>query len=138
GAVLTGDPEIADRIALLRQHGARPRYHHVAIGGNFRLDALQAALLRAKLPRLAGWNRARRAAAARYRDLLAAAGLTGTITVPPDAPDHVYHQFVLRAPRRDQLRAHLAAAGIATAIYYPEPLHLQPCLAHLGHRPGSF
>ena len=137
GAVLTDDTELADRVALLRNHGARPKYHHVAIGGNFRLDALQAACLRAKLPRLAGWTAARRAVAARYRDLFASAGLAGRVTLPPHGADHVYHHFVLRTPRRDALRAQLAAAGIATEIYYPTPLHLQPCFAELGQGPGS-
>jgi dTDP-4-amino-4,6-dideoxygalactose transaminase len=137
GAVLTDDVALADRVALLRSHGARPKYHHVAVGGNFRLDALQAAVLRVKLPHLAAWNAARRAHAARYRTLLAAAKLPPELGLPADHPDHVYHQFCIRAPRRDQLRAHLASAGIGTEIYYPEALHLAPCFAHLGYRPGS-
>ena len=138
GAVLTSDPELADRIALLRNHGARPKYHNLAVGGNFRLDAIQAALLRVKLPHLSAWTVARRVAAGRYRDLFAAAALADSVALPPDAPDHVYHHFVIRARARDDLRRHLAAAGIATEIYYPSPLHLQPCFAHLGHRPGDF
>jgi dTDP-4-amino-4,6-dideoxygalactose transaminase len=137
GAVLTGDAELADRIALLRSHGARPKYHHVAIGGNFRLDPLQAAVLRAKLPHLAAWTGARREHAGRYRALLAAARVPAELRLPASHASHVYHQFVIRAPRRDALRTHLAAAGIGTAIYYPEPLHLQPCFAELGYRPGS-
>jgi dTDP-4-amino-4,6-dideoxygalactose transaminase len=138
GAVVTSDADLADRIALLRNHGARPKYHNLAVGGNFRLDAIQAALLRVKLPHLPAWTAARRAAAARYRDLFAALPLDDAIALPPDAPDHVYHHFVIRARDRDDLRRHLAAAGIATETYYPEPLHLQPCFAHLGHRPGDF
>jgi dTDP-4-amino-4,6-dideoxygalactose transaminase len=138
GAVLTSDPELADRIALLRNHGARPKYHNLAVGGNFRLDAIQAALLRVKLPRLAAWTAARRAAAARYRALFAGADLSGQVALPPDSPEHVYHHFVLRARERDQLRRHLAAAGVDTEVYYPSPLHLQPCFAHLGHRLGDF
>ena len=138
GAVVTSDPDLADRIALLRNHGARPKYHNLAVGGNFRLDAIQAALLRVKLPHLPAWTSARRAAAARYRELFAAASLADHIALPPDAPEHVYHHFVIRARARDDLRRHLSAAGIATEIYYPEPLHLQPCFAHLGHRPGDF
>jgi dTDP-4-amino-4,6-dideoxygalactose transaminase len=137
GAVLTDDTELADRVALVRAQGARPRYHHEVIGGNFRLDALQAAVLRAKLPHLARWNAARRANADRYRALVSAARLPAELRLPAPHPAHVYHQFVIRAPRRDALRAHLAAAGIATEIYYPEPLHLQPCFAELGVRAGA-
>lgn len=134
GAVLTDDPALADRIALLRNHGARPKYHHVAVGGNFRLDALQAAILGAKLPHLPTWTAARRARADRYR-----AGLADLpeVRVPVDDPRHVYHHFVVRADARDRLRAHLAAAGIGTEIYYPSPLHLQPALAELGYRAGA-
>ncbi|MGN6109705.1 MAG: DegT/DnrJ/EryC1/StrS family aminotransferase [Kofleriaceae bacterium] len=137
GAVVTDDPGLADRLRLLRTHGARPKYHHVAVGGNFRLDALQAAVLRAKLPHLAGWNAMRRAHAARYRALFAAAKLPPELRLPADHPAHTYHQFSIRAPRRDALRSFLADAGIGTEIYYPEPLHLQPCFAALGYRPGS-
>jgi dTDP-4-amino-4,6-dideoxygalactose transaminase len=133
GAVLT-----ADRIALLRVHGARPKYHHLAIGGNFRLDPLQAAVLRAKLPHLAAWNAARRSHAARYRALFAAKRLPPELRLPVPHDAHVYHQFVIRAPRRDSLRAYLAAAGVGTEIYYPAPLHLQPCFAELGYRAGAF
>lgn len=134
GAVLTDDPALADRIALVRNHGARPKYHHVAVGGNFRLDALQAAILGAKLPHLPAWTAARRARAARYR-----AGLADLpeVSVPGDDPRHVYHHFVVRADARDRLRAHLAAAGVGTEIYYPSPLHLQPALADLGYRAGA-
>ena len=134
GAVLTDDADLADRVALLRNHGARPKYHHVAIGGNFRLDALQAAILDAKLPHLPGWVAARRARAARYR-----AGLADlpAVRVPPDDPRHVYHHFVIRADARDRLRAALTAAGVGTEIYYPSPLHLQPALADHGYRVGA-
>lgn len=134
GAVLTDDADLADRIALLRNHGARPKYHHVAIGGNLRLDALQAAILDAKLPHLPAWTAARRALAARYRAALAE--VPEVAPLPPH-PDHVYHHFVVRAVDRDRLRAHLAAAGIGTEIYYPSPLHLQPALADLGYRAGA-
>jgi dTDP-4-amino-4,6-dideoxygalactose transaminase len=137
GAVLTDDPALADRIALLRTQGARPKYHHVAVGGNFRLDALQAAILRTKLPHLAGWTAGRRAHAARYRERFAAASLPPELRLPADHDGHVYHQFCIRAPRRDALRAFLGDAGIGTEIYYPEPLHLQPCFAELGYRAGS-
>ena len=137
GAVLTDDAALADRIALLRTQGARPKYHHLAIGGNFRLDPLQAAVLRTKLPHLAAWTAARRRHAERYRALFAAAKLPAELRLPAPHPAHVYHQFVIRAPRRDALRVHLAAAGIGSEVYYPEPLHLQPCFAELGYRPGA-
>ena len=138
GAVVTHDAELADRIALLRTQGARPKYHHLAIGGNFRLDPLQAAVLRAKLPHLPEWTAARRRHAERYRALFAAAAVPPELRLPASHAEHVYHQFVIRAPRRDALRTHLAAAGIGTEVYYPEPLHLQPCFAELGYRPGAF
>ncbi|MCA9674814.1 MAG: DegT/DnrJ/EryC1/StrS family aminotransferase [Kofleriaceae bacterium] len=138
GAVLTDDDDLADRVALLRTQGARPRYHHVALGGNFRLDALQAAILRARLPGLAAATAARRRHAARYRAGFASVRIPDELRLPPDDPRHVYHQFVIRTPRRDALRAALAAAGIGTEIYYPSPLHLQPALAALGYRPGAF
>jgi dTDP-4-amino-4,6-dideoxygalactose transaminase len=135
GAVLTHDPALADRVALLRTQGARPKYHHVALGGNFRLDALQAAVLRVKLAHLDRWTAARRAHAARYRELFAAANLPPEVRLPAHHPDHVYHQFVIRVPRRDDLRAHLAAAGIGTEVYYPEPLHRMPALSTPGDLP---
>lgn len=122
GAVLTNDPELAERVTLLRTQGARPKYHHIAVGGNFRLDALQAAVLRAKLPHLARWTTARCAIATRYRELLARTPLR----LPAIHPQHVYHHFVVRPPDRDALRVHLASRGIGTEIYYPEPLHTQP------------
>lgn len=134
GAVLTDDPALADRLTLVRNHGARPKYHHVALGGNFRLDALQAAILDAKLPHLPAWIAARRARAARYRARLVE---VSCVALPPDHPQHVYHHLVVRSPARDRLRAHLTAAGIGTEIYYPSPLHTQPILADLGYRAGS-
>ncbi|HEY7953970.1 MAG TPA: DegT/DnrJ/EryC1/StrS family aminotransferase [Polyangia bacterium] len=133
GMVLTSDDALADRVRLLRAHGSRPKYIHGQLGGNFRLDTLQAAILRAKLPHLAEWNRRRRENAARYRALL-----DGTpLTLPADTPGHVWHHFVVRAPRRDELRAHLLARGVESEIYYPRPLHLQPCFASLGGREGE-
>ncbi len=138
GAIVTDDGELAARIALLRSHGAKPKYHHVAVGGNFRIDALQAAILRTKLPYLAAWTAARREHAARYRARFAAARVPPELRLPAEHPEHVYHQFCIRAPRRDELRAALADAGIGTEIYYPEALHLSPCLADLGYREGSF
>jgi dTDP-4-amino-4,6-dideoxygalactose transaminase len=135
GAVLTDDAQLADRVALLRMQGARPKYNHVALGGNFRLDALQAAVLHTKLAHLSRWTAERRAHAQHYRELFAAANVP--VRVPAVDPSHVYHQFVIRAERRDELRAFLAESGIATEVYYPQPLHLQPCFADLGYRAGS-
>jgi dTDP-4-amino-4,6-dideoxygalactose transaminase len=131
GAVLTDDDALAQTIAMLRNHGGRTRYHHELVGGNFRLDAIQAAALRAKLPHLPAWTAARRDAAARYRSMFAAATLPPELRLPAGDPAHVYHHFVIRAPRRDALREHLASAGIGSEVYYPVPLHLQPCFAHL-------
>jgi dTDP-4-amino-4,6-dideoxygalactose transaminase len=125
GMVVTSDAELADRIKLLRAHGSRPKYVHHVIGGNFRLDALQAAILRAKRPHLAEWNARRRHNAGRYRELLAKTPLI----LPEDAPGHMWHHFVVRAPRRDELRQHLASREIETEVYYPRPLHLQPCFS---------
>ena len=135
GAVLTDDDGFAATVRRLRVHGAARKNHHVAVGGNFRLDALQAALLRVKLPRLSAATAARRRAAARYR-----AGLTGTaLQLPPEDPGCVWNQFVVRVPAAQRLRliADLTSAGVATEIYYPTPLHLQPALQHLGYRGGD-
>ena len=128
GAVTTNDPSLARRVQLLRTHGASPKYHHIALGGNFRLDALQAAVLRTKLPHLAAWTAKRREHAQHYRELFAAARVPAELAMPPSHRDHVYHQFVVRAPRRDGLRAALAEAGIGTEVYYPELLSAQACL----------
>jgi dTDP-4-amino-4,6-dideoxygalactose transaminase len=124
GMTLTNDAELADRLRLLRAHGSRPKYTHHIIGGNFRLDALQAAILRAKRPHLAKWNAHRRENVARYRELLA----NTPLTLPEDVEGHIWHHFVVRAPRRDELRAHLSSREIETEVYYPRPLHQQPCL----------
>jgi dTDP-4-amino-4,6-dideoxygalactose transaminase len=135
GAVLTDDDALADWIALLRVHGAATKLHHVAIGGNFRMDELQAALLRVKLPHLAAWTARRRAVAARYDE-----GLAGLpLRLPPADPGCVYNQYVLRVlgGRRDALAAHLRSSGVATNVYYAVPLHLQPALAALGGQPGQ-
>jgi len=140
GLVVASDAERADQVRRLRVHGARPKYHHAVVGGNFRIDALQAAVLRVKLPHLSTWTRERRANAARYRMLFADAGLGGDIGLPYESPDafHVYNQFVIRTVRRDELRVHLTKRGIGTEVYYPIPLHLQECFASLGHRRGEF
>ena len=125
GMVLTADAALAERVRLYAAHGARTRNVHEVVGANLRMDTLQAAILRVKLPHLAAWQAKRRANAARYRELLAGTPLV----LPDDAPDHVWHQFVVRTPRRDALRAVLAEHDIETAIYYPRALHEQPCFA---------
>ncbi len=137
GAVVTDDEDFADRLKLLRTHGGRPKYFHEVVGGNFRIDALQAAVLRVKLKHLAKWSQRRRDNAARYRDLFAAATMPAELRVPEDTPEHVYHQFTIRVPKRDELRAALKDEGIATEVYYPHPLHLQECFAELGYKRGS-
>jgi dTDP-4-amino-4,6-dideoxygalactose transaminase len=121
--VLTNDPELADRVRLYRTHGSRPKYVHHVVGANLRMDTLQAAILRAKRPHLAAWNERRRQNAERYRQLLARSPLV----LPADAPGHVWHHFVVRAPGRDELRAYLREREIETEVYYPQPLHHQPC-----------
>jgi dTDP-4-amino-4,6-dideoxygalactose transaminase len=108
------------------------------IGGNFRLDALQAAVLRVKLGYLPSWTEARRQNAQRYRRLFGQLGLPGWITLPEDAPGHIYNQFVVRVPDRDRLQAFLRACGIGTEVYYPLPLHLQECFQDLGYHKGDF
>lgn len=138
GMVVTDDAALAERLRILRVHGMNPKYHHREVGGNFRLDALQAAVLRVKLRHLPRWTAARRERAERYRRLFREAGLEGRVRLPADAPGHVYHQFVIRAAERDRLRVHLERAGIGTEIYYPVPLPHQRCFAGLGHRPGEF
>jgi dTDP-4-amino-4,6-dideoxygalactose transaminase len=137
GAVLTTDGALAERLMTLRAHGARTKYHHELLGINSRLDALQAAILRVRLEALDGWLEARRANAASYRALFAEAGLEGVVELPPEdgaegAYWHTYNQFNLMVERRDALQGWLKRAGIGTAIYYPEPLHVQPCFADTG------
>jgi dTDP-4-amino-4,6-dideoxygalactose transaminase len=143
GMVVTSDEALADRTRMLRAHGAKPKYVHHAVGGNFRLDELQAAMLGVMLPHLDAWNLRRRENADRYDALLADAGLSGQgLVVPPArAPGctHVFHHYVIRVPRlRDALATHLAGRGIETAVYYPVGFHRQPCLEHLGYRDGDF
>jgi dTDP-4-amino-4,6-dideoxygalactose transaminase len=140
GLLTAMDDELAKRARLLRTHGMEPRYYHHLVGANFRMDALQAAILRVKAPHLDGWTNGRRANAARYRALFREAGLLDSVTLPSDPADsrHIYNQFVIRVADRDGLRAHLDERGIGTEIYYPVPFHLQPCFADLGYRRGDF
>jgi dTDP-4-amino-4,6-dideoxygalactose transaminase len=140
GLLTTNDDRLAKRARLLRTHGMEPRYYHHLVGGNFRMDALQAAVLRVKAPRLAAWTEGRRRNAARYRTLFRDAGLDGIVTLPAERSDrvHIFNQFVIRSSDRDALKAHLDERGIGTEIYYPVPFHLQPCFANLGHRRGEF
>jgi dTDP-4-amino-4,6-dideoxygalactose transaminase len=137
GLTTTRAAPLADRMRRLRVHGMEPKYHHHIVGGNFRLDALQAAVLRVKLRYLPAWTEARRRNAARYRVLFEQAGLEREIRLPDDEPGHIYNQFVIRVADRDDLRQHLTAAGIGTEVYYPVPLHLQECFAGLGYVRGD-
>ena len=137
GMCVSNSDEYAHVLRMLRMHGMEPKYFHSLVGGNFRLDALQAAVLRVKLKHLDGWTHARRQNAALYRELFAEVGLDGAITLPSDEPGHIYNQFVIRAPDRDALQAHLKANDIGTEIYYPVPLHMQQCFAGLGYRAGD-
>ena len=139
GAVTTNDGPTAQLVRSLRLHGETSRYHHARVGGNFRMDAVQAAVLLAKLPRLTAWNDRRRAIAALYGQLLSDDARAGRIALPFEAPGrrHVYHQYVVCVRDRDAVQARLSGKGIATAVFYPVPLHLQECFAGLGYREGS-
>jgi dTDP-4-amino-4,6-dideoxygalactose transaminase len=145
GMVVCGDEELAQKLRTFREHGMEPRYFHHVIGGNFRLDEIQAAILAIKLPYLEKWAAARRAAADFYGAELSRAGLTERITVPPEpyrerglTNHHVYHQYVIRAPMRDALRESLGKREIETTIYYPLGLHEQKCFTYLGYKKGDF
>lgn len=140
GMITTNDPELAERISVLRDHGSRKKYHYDLLGMNSRLDSLQAAILLVKFKHLAAMSQARRRNAERYRELFRQAGLDKLIALPvePAGMHHVYNQFVIRTPERDQLREHLRNGGIPTEIYYPSPLHLQPAFADLAYRAGDF
>ena len=136
GMIVTSDDELAERLRSLRDHGAKRRYYHDVVGVNSRLDALQAAVLLAKLPHLKAWNEQRRAIADRYRQELA--DLPIKLPIEEAGNEHVYHQFVIRTDRRDELKAFLDQEGIYTAIFYPIPLHLQECFGFLGYNEGDF
>lgn len=144
GAIVCDDDELAERLRIFRQHGMEPRYFHHVIGGNFRLDAIQAAILKIKLPHLNEWSAARRKVADIYREEFTARGLTNRVTLPAEpyrerglTNHHIYHQYVIRTPQRDALQKHLAERGIGSAIYYPLGLHEQKCFEHLGYRSGD-
>jgi dTDP-4-amino-4,6-dideoxygalactose transaminase len=140
GMCVTQDAELAERMRVLRVHGGKPKYYHAVIGGNFRLDEIQAAVLALKLRRLDEWTQGRRRNAEFYRTALAGAGLGDRLGLPDpaDGQRHIWNQFVIRAQRRDELRQFLNAQGVGTEIYYPVPLHQQPCFAYLGYRQGDF
>jgi dTDP-4-amino-4,6-dideoxygalactose transaminase len=140
GMVTTRSDRARERLVDLRNHGARPKYYHQMIGGNFRLDAIQAAVLSIKLKYLDDWTRGRQENADHYRRRFAAAGLQEQIVLPEAVESrHIYNQFVIRVSGdRDALRSYLAEAGIGTEVYYPVPLHLQACFADLGYQPGDF
>jgi dTDP-4-amino-4,6-dideoxygalactose transaminase len=140
GLVTTNDAALATELRLLRNHGAEPKYFHKRIGGNFRLDAIQAAVLRVKLPHLAAWTDARRRNARRYDALFHEAGLAGRIGLPKESAgySHIFNQYVVRVDNRDRVRQMLTGRGIGTEIYYPVPFHLQECFASLGHTRGDF
>ncbi len=145
GLVICQDDAFAERLRSCRQHGMEPRYYHHFIGGNFRLDEMQAAILAVKLPYLDGWSAARRGVADFYGEEFRRLGLTSQLSLPPEpyrnrglTNHHIYHQYVIRTPRRDALREHLTRKEIGTAIYYPLGLHEQKCFAYLGHHAGDF
>lgn len=156
GMVVTTDSERADKLRCLRAHGSKPKYHHRLIGGNFRLDTIQAAVVLVKLAHLDSWTAARQRNADRYDRLFRDSGLplaeagsavtramTGKalpwIVLPARGRGrHIFNQYVLRVPERDRLREHLLEQGVSTEVYYPVPMHLQECFAYLGHKPGDF
>jgi dTDP-4-amino-4,6-dideoxygalactose transaminase len=143
GMVVTNDAERAQRVRILRDHGSEPKYYHKVVGGNFRLDAIQAAVVSAKLPHLDKWTEYRQRNARRYEKLFADAGLAGggrPLVTLPEAKGgrHIFNQYVVRVPERNELRAYLASEGVGTEVYYPVPLHLQECFRYLGHAPNSF
>jgi dTDP-4-amino-4,6-dideoxygalactose transaminase len=149
GMVMCNDPVLADKVALLRNHGQKPKYHNRLVGGNFRMDALQAAILSVKFKYLENWTETRRKHAITYRQLfseqgisipLSKCGLKDGIVLPSEVGygRHIYHLFIIRTKFRDELAAYLKNYGISTEIYYPIPLHLQECFSNMGYTPGDF
>jgi dTDP-4-amino-4,6-dideoxygalactose transaminase len=145
GMIVTNDAQRAEKLKCLRAHGSKPKYHHKLVGGNFRLDAIQAAIVSAKLQHLDQWTAARQRNARKYDQLFSEAGLT---TAGGESPQvglpgivtnrHIFNQYVIRVSNRDQLQAALQQGGIGTEVYYPIPMHLQECFAYLGHSAGAF
>jgi len=140
--VVMRDEAVAKRVEVMRAHGSETKYYHSFVGGNFRFDALQAAVVNVKLPHLDGWTAGRQANAERYRRLFAEKGLVerGSVRLPVEVPErrHIYNQFVIRVERRDELRAYLGEQNIGTEVYYPLCLHMQECFADLGYHKGDF
>jgi len=140
GLVVTSDAALADKIRSLRSHGAKPKYHHALVGGNFRLDALQAAVIGAKFAHLDEWTEQRQENARQYNEKFAAAGLAPELLTPPVRRPgrHIFNQYVLRTRKRDGLMEHLKGVGVGCEVYYPKPLHVQECFAGLGYEHGQF
>ena len=140
GMCVTNDATLSAKLEILRVHGGKPKYYHKVIGGNFRLDEIQAAVLNVKLPHLDSWTAGRQRNAAFYDAAFKRAGLEGKVTTPPPAAKgrHIYNQYCIRTARRDELRAWLGEQGIGTEVYYPLALHMQECFAYLGHAPQDF
>jgi dTDP-4-amino-4,6-dideoxygalactose transaminase len=140
GLCTTNDAELAESMRVLRVHGGKPKYFHAVIGGNFRIDELQAAVLRVKLKYLDGWTEARQRNAAYYNAAFSGADFSNNVSTPQAkvAGRHIFNQYILRVKNRDALKSHLTARSIGTEIYYPVPLHLQQCFAYLKHAPGDF
>jgi dTDP-4-amino-4,6-dideoxygalactose transaminase len=144
GMIVTNDAARAERLRVLRAHGSKPKYHHKIVGGNFRLDALQAAIVTAKLRHLGDWTAARQRNAKRYDRLFTEAGLTATsgessLVLPSVVTDrHIFNQYVIRLSHRDELQSALKERGVGTEVYYPIPMHLQECFAYLGFGVGAF
>lgn len=138
GLCTAQDAELAERLRVMRVHGGKPKYYHALIGGNFRIDELQAAVLRVKLKYLDGWSEARQRNARFYDEAFSKAVARERIIIPRVRPGrHIFNQYVIRVQQRDALKAHLAAHGVGTEIYYPVPLHLQRCFTYLGYGEGD-
>lgn len=145
GMVVTNSAERAEKLRVLRAHGSKPKYYHKVVGGNFRLDALQAAIVSAKLPHLDGWTAGRQKNAKTYDRLFAEAGLvaqnvgpSGVVLPKVEMNRHIFNQYVIRVARRDELQAFLQKRGVGTEVYYPVPMHIQECFAYLGYKNGQF
>jgi len=145
GMIVANDAELAEKLRVLRAHGSKPKYFHKVVGGNFRLDALQAAIVSAKLPHLDNWTAGRQRNAKTYDRLFAEAGLVeagsgkANVLLPKVAMNrHIFNQYVIRVSERDQLQTYLKNHGVGTEVYYPVPMHIQECFAYLGHKAGEF